>query len=499
MGAWLLSALHRGVKRALHPHSHPNGRRASSLSKAAAEDDGESEIFLRKFSVASISDPQLHLRIPYGGRFDGSVSIVSRHASRSEANDTSYNMNSMVPLPKYEPTTVSDTAISYPSDTFKHIDFDAKSLLSLSDTIRVCIAQNGQYGPGLETLSAFIEKALAEEKQDAPIIDFQVIKLARLDKLIVEMVDCAKRGTLVSAKSFGHAAAAETLQRLWRARYKANYFILDEIRTIDLATSGRLGGVSFVPPLPWQALDQRNVWKVTEFLNVTPALGNVDYKVGQDGFVETDLEVPTLRPGVLRSVLPLLTGREEFIEDGKLKSPYAPSAGLRYDGLWKISRYSHKLDTDTEIYRLELQLERVRDTPQSLATLLQIPLPSQMDDWRLFEKLEAEKIRQATGEQGAVNWRVQKEEDQHEREQWHRIRDFRKSITSGVGQQPPTSAAAAHKSAMKVVLPVSALQLRPRKSVAAKRAVIDTTRNEEAIGYSGWSSGNSTATPSVGP
>lgn len=84
----------------------------------------------------------------------------------------------------------------------------------------------------------------------------------------------------------------------------------------------------------------------------------------RDGFVTTELEKPTIRESHERSVLPLLTGREELTDDGKvkyirigklgdvhvsllsqtgkkihvirgyeLKSNLAPSKGLRYDGL----------------------------------------------------------------------------------------------------------------------------------------------------------------------
>ncbi|KAM7196035.1 hypothetical protein V8F20_007229, partial [Naviculisporaceae sp. PSN 640] len=182
----------------------------------------------------------------------------------------------------------------------------------------------------------------------------------------------------------------------------------------------------------------------------------------RDGFVTTDLEKPTIREHDERSTLPLLTGEEEILSDFrvkyirtgnrgdvhvslltqvgkkvhlirgyKLKSDLAPTAGLRYDGLWTIKSYSQKLDLDTDLYRMELVLESFTSLSSSTwAVVKAVPLPSQRDDWHLYLRLEGEKIRQSKGELTAFDWRIREEADKAEREDAQRVRNFRSSIGS---------------------------------------------------------------------
>lgn len=59
---------------------------------------------------------------------------------------------------------------------------------------------------------------------------------------------------------------------------------------------------------------------------------------------------------------------------------------------------------------------------------MKISKPSQLDNWYLYEKLELDKIRQATGEQAVYDWRQLKLENRQERERCARVREFRSSI-----------------------------------------------------------------------
>ncbi|KAK3380231.1 PUA-like domain-containing protein [Lasiosphaeria ovina] len=492
---------------------------------------------------------QLHL-MSQGGRYDGSMSMsTSRQPSGSEPV-----VRSRPPLSSIY--SVSDSAFSHTSGSsadLQKVSFDAESLLKLSDSVRRWLSEAGHSGPDSDRLTMFLENALAEEVRGLSPIGFEAIKLARLDKMVAELVDCAKRGTIVSAKCLSDSAAADSLLRAWRARFKAQYFMMDEIRTADLATTGRLEGVAFVAPAPGAP----GAWKVTD-PNPRPHLGsnpNLNFEAGywalniacahRDSLVACDSQkVTTGKYGL--STLPLLTGKEDLFEGNQLRytfegtlkdmhvslmmkvgrqirilrgyqlrSPHAPSGGVRYDGLWKLTNYRHKLDVNTEIYRLELTLARVDGQPP-MSELAKIPTPSQLDEWHLYEKLEADKIRQATGEQMAFQWKVQKEADRLEREQWKRVREFRSSISAGGGttvgaspggvkhSPPATSATApAHteataaatgtsktmKSAMKLTLPPAAAHAlanadgkKTGKNAAAaggKRAVIDTNRNKE--------------------
>ncbi|KAK3332489.1 hypothetical protein B0T19DRAFT_104572 [Cercophora scortea] len=455
----LMDVFHRSVLKAFHPR-----RRPSSTSRANAEDQ-EGLISHRKFSIASVSETQLQLLSSQGRGYDGSVSVSSRHASRSEATQKAENPKKSSSRP------ISDTAFSYTRHGVASIEFNDHSLCYLSDAVRASIAATGLFDCNLDTLAYFLNRALAEEELNNPTINFETIKNARLDKLLTDIISCAERGTIGSAASFELASAAEALQRSWRSRHRSQCFMIDEIRTIELATTGRLKGVSFVDP----AVEQTPTGSLWTAVDVHPcaseeSVGNLSFALRswwlniacahRDGLVAHEDEMPTVRSGGDSSVLPLLTGREEitgveatnYIAVGpykkihgrlvskvgkhlhvlrgyELRSEYAPVAGLRYDGLWKITRHSHRFDTTIGEYRFELGLKRAPQQIWPWQVALKTPTPSQLDDWQLFEKLEVEKIRQSNGEHSALAHKIEKDQERMKREQWRRVWSFRSSIS----------------------------------------------------------------------
>ncbi|KAK4211963.1 hypothetical protein QBC37DRAFT_441741 [Rhypophila decipiens] len=285
---------------------------------------------------------------------------------------------------------------------------------------------------------------MQEEAEGTTKLDFETLKQAHLDKLVAEMIEFGKNDSAGSARELGYATQAAHLQRIWRLRHKVQYFMIDEIRTIDLLTTGRLRNVRF-------AVEKKDKDDVHWWLNIACA--------HRDGFVATDVEKPTIRDHD-RTALPLLTGREEILTDhsvkyirvGKLgdvhhalfgqigkkihlmrgyqlKSDLAPTEGVRYDGQWTLRSFSHKLDVNADLYRLELRLE----SPVSLnSTQWQatkaVPLPSQRDEWNLYKKLEGDKIRQSQGELGALDWKIKEEMERADREDAQRVRSFRLSV-----------------------------------------------------------------------
>lgn len=84
------------------------------------------------------------------------------------------------------------------------------------------------------------------------------------------------------------------------------------------------------------------------------------------------------------------------------------------------------------MHHLQLTLERAKGQAP-MKEVARIPWPSQLDDWRLYEKLEQDKVRQTTGEQAAYDLRLQQEEQRRDREEWRRTHQFRSSIGIGVG------------------------------------------------------------------
>ncbi|TLD33358.1 hypothetical protein PspLS_00586 [Pyricularia sp. CBS 133598] len=97
----------------------------------------------------------------------------------------------------------------------------------------------------------------------------------------------------------------------------------------------------------------------------------------------------------------------------QLRSALAPIAGLRY----RIVQYGQKLDEDTEIYRLALVLERVPEQ-MPLEELHSIPKPSQLDDWKVYESFEADRLKSSRGHENFLAWKNRKMRDKLEHEQW---------------------------------------------------------------------------------
>jgi len=183
--------------------------------------------------------------------------------------------------------------------------------------------------------------------------------------------------------------------------------------------------------------------------------------VHADGFTETDQEKVTKR--ARDYVLPLLSGKENLLRNGRvryirdgpyssmhwgllgtggkpvhvlrgyrLKSSYAPVGGIRYDGIWYVKGHSnHPLNDGSENHRLELELEK-HPYEYSMDRLMQIPLPSQLDEWQVFEKKNAANIGGSIGQNDAYEWRRKNEEEREEREAWQkeirRVTDFRISL-----------------------------------------------------------------------
>ena len=123
---------------------------------------------------------------------------------------------------------------------------EAVSLLRLSDSIRAALAEKGTFGPSADRLSVFLEKTTYNEIKGTPIIDFETLKQACLDKLVAEISGQAKSSTAIMPQLINEIVAASNLQRLWRVRFKERYFMLDEIRSRELTKCGRLKDVVFI-------------------------------------------------------------------------------------------------------------------------------------------------------------------------------------------------------------------------------------------------------------
>ncbi|KAI1313588.1 PUA-like domain-containing protein [Xylaria venustula] len=360
---------------------------------------------------------------------------------------------------------------SLPSNESAGPNWNRTKLLDLSDSIRLDLREGNVFGPNAEKLSSFLEVALKDEERRYPTIDFETIEYARLDKLLAELLqfaDTMKISDLspeVLLRFRVDASEAKSLRRLWRRRFREQFFMINQHRCAILVEGGRLKDVSFNSSLDYD-LGKWQTKKMTSPVSEVEA--NLQFEPGhwwlnitcaeRDGIVNSSLETPTKGCYGI-TALPLLTGSEEvirhdtmkYIREGrspdmhvplisqvgrkiriirghKLKSIFAPAAGLRYDGLYTIRQYGCKFDNITNKYRLELTLERAADQ-RSFESICKVPKPSQLDDWALYEKLEGDKVKLLEGESSYLEWKLKRQEEKTDREEWQRARLFKASFS----------------------------------------------------------------------
>ncbi|KAH9900587.1 PUA-like domain-containing protein [Xylariomycetidae sp. FL2044] len=370
---------------------------------------------------------------------------------------------------------------SLTSNESQEFEWDRASLLDLSDSVRESLREYQMNSirevapfPRSEKLSSFLETILKDEERRHPMLDFETIEHARLDKLLAELINFAEKKVSSSLPLRFRADInhAETLRRYWRRRFREQYFMVDQHRCAVLVEGGPLKDVSFNSSLTYDL----GKWQTTVSDPVSEVEGNLRFEPGhwwlnitcaeRDGIVGSSLEKPTKgRYGI--AALPLLSGHEEYLRENtvkytregrsgdmhialishvgrqirilrgyRLKSIFAPQAGLRYDGLYTIKQYGCKLNDSTNVYRLELTLERLADQAR-IEDIRNIPKPSQLDDWNLYEKLEGDKIKLLKGEASYLEWRLLRQEEKIERNQWQRSRLIRQSFSADAAQGLP--------------------------------------------------------------
>ncbi|KAI0481470.1 PUA-like domain-containing protein [Xylaria cf. heliscus] len=369
----------------------------------------------------------------------------------------------------FEPVTPSDSGGPY---------WDEVELLNLSDSVRAGLRGGGHVSiPEADKLSSFLEAALKDEERRYPTLSSEIIEYARLDKLLSEILqfaDTMKTSDLSPEfllRLRVNVSQAKSLRRLWRRRFREQFFMMDQHRCAVLVEGGRLKDVSFNSSLDydlgkWQTMRVAGpVSEVEVTLQFEPGHWWLNITCAErDGIVSSSLETPTTGCYGF-TALPLLSGTEEvirhntvrYVREGrtsdmhvplisqvgrkiriirgyKLNSVLAPAAGLRYDGLYIIRQYGCKLDSIINKYRLELTLERAADQ-RPFEEISKVPKPSQLDDWALYEKLEGDKVRLLEGESSYLEWKLKRQEERVDREDWQRARLFRASFSVGRGER----------------------------------------------------------------
>ncbi|KAH8683180.1 PUA-like domain-containing protein [Tricladium varicosporioides] len=131
------------------------------------------------------------------------------------------------------------------------------------------------------------------------------------------------------------------------------------------------------------------------------------------------------------------------LRGSQLKSKYAPEGGIRYDGLYvstmmfispiftNVIRYtmdshSHKIvNPHTNTYRLKLTLKRC-EGQLPFEQLQIIPLPSQMDEWEMYNKLVDKDFRACYGDEADyASWKDNQEAEKREKRVWLETQAFK--------------------------------------------------------------------------
>ncbi|KAM4054604.1 PPIC-type PPIASE domain-containing protein [Hirsutella rhossiliensis] len=336
-------------------------------------------------------------------------------------------------------------------DVSRKACLNEEALLELCDAARAGLVEGSTTEAVAEKVTRFLRAAVKDENHGMATIELSTITNTRLDKLVADLQSPENLVGTTLPHLWRDCAASERLQRQWRARFREKYFDIDQTRYSNLSKQGLLRRVTF------DDREGRNseLWRAIACEVLSGGQGNMQFEAGHYA-----VEKPTKGPYHV-TALPLLSGREDlsspvgtvkYAREGPLfhmhlsllsqvgtqirilrgyclRSPLAPKAGIRYDGLYYIRQYSLKQNNQTGLHRVVLTLERVRGQ-RSLQDIAAIPRPSQLDDWQLFEKYEGEMIRQKRGDQGFLEWKTAKAEERINLEQWRRTLELRAELKS---------------------------------------------------------------------
>ncbi|KAK1245059.1 hypothetical protein MKX08_004688 [Trichoderma sp. CBMAI-0020] len=285
--------------------------------------------------------------------------------------------------------------------------------LELSDDIRTHLLEGASLGDSAEIIKRTVRELVRDESGAIPVLDFATIQNARLDKLLSDMLTLGHQQALLSPRSRIDTLMAERLQRLWMARFREKYFNIDQIRHQNLSKTGRLKDIMFNDV----ATNNWDLWQAEGSREEVISADTVRY-MREAKLSETHVSLITHVGSQIR----ILRGH-------RLRSPFSPKAGIRYDGLYTIRQYGHKQNPNNQLHRIVVTLERVA-AQSSMTNLAKVPRPSQMDDWVLFEKFEGEMVRQNHGEQSFLDWKVMKAQERMEQRQWRRALEVGAALTT---------------------------------------------------------------------
>lgn len=153
---------------------------------------------------------------------------------------------------------------------------DEVDLLTLCDDIRASLVDDHVLHDRWEKMMAFLGAEVENERRELPTIDFELIKNARLDKLLIEMSDPANCPNPTPSRFLDDKIFANKLQWLWTSRHRAQFLTLEQDRYRKLLNSGSLRGLVFT--------DNGNIhasWRAIDPKPYPDAGVDIDYEVGR--------------------------------------------------------------------------------------------------------------------------------------------------------------------------------------------------------------------------
>ncbi|KAI9049213.1 hypothetical protein LZ554_007060 [Drepanopeziza brunnea f. sp. 'monogermtubi'] len=334
----------------------------------------------------------------------------------------------------------------------------------LTDSIRTAVKSVGVIsGESAAELDVVISALLLEETSPDPTTALDMIIHTHFDKLIKDIVAYKLFSAAdLNSQLHGIFTKAESLERKWQRRFKVLYSDIDKYRTEEMMRSGILHGLKIAPKE-----EKGHMW-IVDNPRCPDFVGSLDHYPGdwwpnlhcayRDGIVgPVESALTKGKAGVV--ALALLTGQEvngptlnliDYTKVGKkqdmffslmtcrhpirilrgcnLRSKWAPAAGIRYDGLFHVRHFSHRLlDQNQNTYRYSLMLERVPGQV-SFNAVLQVPKPSQLDDWVLFGELLSRDYRERHGDEAFGRWKEFEEEQRTEKEQFLKAKALREEM-----------------------------------------------------------------------
>ncbi|KAH6684298.1 hypothetical protein B0J14DRAFT_664166 [Halenospora varia] len=377
--------------------------------------------------------------------------------------------------------TTSDADVPQPQKsilTAPRLDQDI--IREVVDLQRAALKENCSHPKQLKEIVAPLTMILEDEENADTATKFEDILHTRFDKLLEAILktdylkyDHAPEwwiGNEEATKTFNQELIplAKRLQYKWQMTFKAAYLKIDDLRLQHMVRDGAMhhvefsginrnaGRTLFAVKLPYPVMKIANL------------LGEQGFKPGRwwlnawcayrDGIVGDPTQVITEGPSRVITALMLLSGTEvdgpvpgtyEYSIDGKvtdmkfnlltqhgkpirvlrgsqLKSKYAPEGGIRYDGLYTMDSHSHKIvNPHTNTYRLKLSLKRCGGQ-LPFEQLQVIPLPSQIDEWEMYNKLVDKDFRACYGDEADyASWKDSQEVEKKEKRVWLETQAFK--------------------------------------------------------------------------